>query len=156
MPARRLWSFRGAPTADNIFYRLCPSMLLVPLVLLATVATVIASQSIITGAFSMTRQAIQLGWMPRLPITQTSAEGYGQIYVGPVNWLLMLVTIGIDRRIWQVRQPGCRVRDRGVTNNAADDGAIIHGDAGDLRLEHRGGRRGGWRARGGGRRLCWL
>jgi KUP system potassium uptake protein len=85
----------GAPTADNIFYRLCPSMLLVPLVLLATVATVIASQSIITGAFSMTRQAIQLGWMPRLPITQTSAQGYGQIYVGPVNWLLMLVTIGL-------------------------------------------------------------
>lgn len=85
----------GAPTADNIFYRLCPSMLLVPLVLLATVATVIASQSIITGAFSMTRQAIQLGWMPRLPITQTSALGYGQIYVGPVNWLLMLVTIGL-------------------------------------------------------------
>jgi KUP system potassium uptake protein len=85
----------GAPTADNIFYRLCPSMLLVPMVILATVATVIASQSIITGAFSMTRQAIQLGWMPRLPITQTSAEGYGQIYVGPVNWLLMIVTIAL-------------------------------------------------------------
>jgi KUP system potassium uptake protein len=85
----------GAPTADNIFYRLCPSMLVVPMVLLATVATVIASQSIITGAFSMTRQAIQLGWMPRMPITQTSAQGYGQIYVGPVNWLLMLVTIGL-------------------------------------------------------------
>ena len=85
----------GAPTADNIFYRLCPSLLLVPLVLLATVATIIASQSIITGAFSMTRQAIHLGWLPRLPITQTSAEGYGQIYVGTVNWLLMLVTIGL-------------------------------------------------------------
>ncbi len=85
----------GAPTADNIFYRLCPSVLLVPMVLLATVATVIASQSIITGAFSMTRQAIQLGWLPRLSITQTSAEGYGQIYVGPVNWLLMVVTIAL-------------------------------------------------------------
>jgi KUP system potassium uptake protein len=85
----------GAPTADNIFYRLCPSLLLVPLMLLATIATVIASQSIITGAFSMTRQAIQLGWLPRMPITQTSASGYGQIYVGPVNWLLMLVTIGL-------------------------------------------------------------
>jgi KUP system potassium uptake protein len=85
----------GAPTEGNIFYRLAPSALLVPLVLLATVATIIASQSIITGAFSMTRQAIQLGWMPRLPITQTSAEGYGQIYVGPVNWVLMLVTIGL-------------------------------------------------------------
>src|SRR5581483_7300196 len=85
----------GAPTNDNIFYQLCPPNLLVPLVALATIATVIASQSIITGAFSMTRQAIQLGWMPRLPIVQTSAEGYGQIYVGVVNWLLMLATIGL-------------------------------------------------------------
>jgi KUP system potassium uptake protein len=82
-------------TADNIFYRLCPAPLLVPMIVLATVATVIASQSIITGAFSMTRQAIQLGWFPRLNITQTSAEGYGQIYVGPVNWLLMVVTIAL-------------------------------------------------------------
>ena len=85
----------GAPTDGNIFYRLCPPMLLTPLVVLATVATVIASQSIITGAFSMTRQAIRLGWLPRLKIKQTSAEGYGQIYVGAVNWLLMLVTLGL-------------------------------------------------------------
>ena len=85
----------GAPTADNIFFRLCPPVLLLPMVILATIATIIASQSIITGAFSMTRQAIQLGWMPRLPITQTSQAGYGQIYVGPVNWLLMLVTLGL-------------------------------------------------------------
>ena len=63
--------------------------------MLATVATIIASQSIITGAFSMTRQAIQLGWLPRLPIKQTSSEGYGQIYVGVVNWLLMIVTVGL-------------------------------------------------------------
>src|SRR5207302_6852744 len=53
----------GEPTSDNIFYRLCPSALLIPLVVLATIATIIASQAIITGAFSMTRQAIQLGWM---------------------------------------------------------------------------------------------
>jgi len=85
----------GAPTGDNIFFRLCPPVMLLPMVILATVATIIASQSIITGAFSMTRQAIQLGWMPRLPITQTSQSGYGQIYVGPVNWLLMLVTLGL-------------------------------------------------------------
>ncbi len=85
----------GAPTGDNIFYRLCPPMLLPALILLATVATIIASQSIITGAFSMTRQAIQLGWMPRLTITQTSAAGYGQIYVGVVNWLLMFATVGL-------------------------------------------------------------
>jgi KUP system potassium uptake protein len=85
----------GATISDNIFYRLCPSALLIPLVVLATIATIIASQSIITGAFSMTRQAIQLGWMPRLRITQTSAEGYGQIYVGAVNWTLMIVTCGL-------------------------------------------------------------
>jgi KUP system potassium uptake protein len=81
--------------ADNIFYRLCPSFLLLPLIVLATVATIIASQSIITGAFSMTRQAIRLGWLPRLTITQTSAEGYGQIYVSTVNWLLMIATIAL-------------------------------------------------------------
>jgi len=85
----------GAPTDGNIFYRLCPDVLLLPLIVLATVATIIASQSIITGAFSMTRQAIQLGWLPRLQIKQTSSEGYGQIYVGVVNWLLMIVTLGL-------------------------------------------------------------
>jgi KUP system potassium uptake protein len=86
-------ALRGESIANNIFYRLCPEPLLIPLVCLATVATIIASQSIITGAFSMTRQAIQLGWLPRLHITQTSERGYGQIYVGVVNWLLMAVTI---------------------------------------------------------------
>ena len=85
----------GAPTDGNIFYRLCPAPLLTPLIVLATVATVIASQSIITGAYSMTRQAIQLGWLPRLLIKQTSEEGYGQIYVGAVNWLLMIVTLAL-------------------------------------------------------------
>ena len=85
----------GAPITDNIFYRLCPALLLIPLVVLATIATIIASQSIITGAFSMTRQAIQLGWLPPMRITQTSAEGYGQIYVGVVNWLLMIATLGL-------------------------------------------------------------
>lgn len=85
----------GAPTADNIFFRLCPQGLLLPLILLSTIATIIASQSIITGAFSMTRQAIQLGWLPRLAIKQTSAEGFGQIYVGTVNWALAIVTAAL-------------------------------------------------------------
>ena len=85
----------GAPISENIFYALCPQSLLAPFVVLATVATIIASQSIITGAFSMTRQAMQLGWLPRLRITQTSALGYGQIYVGTVNWLMMIVTISL-------------------------------------------------------------
>jgi KUP system potassium uptake protein len=85
----------GSPTEGSIFYRLCPPVLLTPLIVLATVATIIASQSIITGAFSMTRQAIQLGWMPRFNIRQTSAEGFGQIYVGAVNWLLMITTVAL-------------------------------------------------------------
>jgi len=77
----------------NPFFDLCPAALQFPLVALATVATVIASQSIITGAFSMTRQAIQLGLLPRIYISQTSAESYGQIYVGFVNWALMALTL---------------------------------------------------------------
>jgi KUP system potassium uptake protein len=88
-------ALQGESIANNIFYRLCPAPLLIPLVCLATVATIIASQAIITGAFSMTRQAIQLGWLPRLHITQTSEKGYGQIYVGVVNWLLMTVTLAL-------------------------------------------------------------
>jgi KUP system potassium uptake protein len=79
----------------NPFFTLCPQVLQLALVLLATVATIIASQSIISGAFSMTRQAIQLGLCPRLHIVQTSAAGYGQIYIGFVNWTLMLLTLGL-------------------------------------------------------------
>ena len=85
----------GTKASDNIFFQLCPHALLIPMVVLATVATIIASQAIITGAFSMTRQAIQLGWGPRMHITQTSSAGDGQIYVGTVNWLMMIVTIGL-------------------------------------------------------------
>src|SRR6202011_111216 len=93
MPGRARSSSTGLrpPTISSIGY--VPSRCSFPFVVLATIATIIASQSIITGAFSMTRQAIQLGWLPRLQITQTSEKGYGQIYVGVVNWLLMLVTI---------------------------------------------------------------
>ena len=82
-------------TGSNPFFTLCPSSLQLPLVALATVATVIASQSIISGTFSMTRQAIQLGLCPRLYITQTSSQGYGQIYVGFVNWTLMALTLAL-------------------------------------------------------------
>ena len=85
----------GAPTDGGIFFRLCPEPLLLPMVIMATVATVVASQAVITGAFSMTRQAIQLGLLPRLRIIQTSAAGYGQIYLPAVNWLLMIGTLGL-------------------------------------------------------------
>jgi KUP system potassium uptake protein len=79
----------------NPFFLLAPGWAVYPLVALATVATVIASQAIITGSFSMTRQAMQLGWLPAVDIRQTSDEMYGQIYVPVVNGLMMVATIGI-------------------------------------------------------------
>jgi len=78
---------------DHPFYAMMPEWALVPTVLLATLATIIASQAVISGAFSMTRQAIQLGYLPRLTIRHTSALQIGQIYIAPVNWMLMVCTI---------------------------------------------------------------
>src|ERR1700675_1156481 len=77
----------------NPFFQIAPSWSIYPLVVLATLATIIASQAIITGSFSMTRQAMQLGWLPGVAIRQTSDRIYGQIYVPVVNWLLMFATI---------------------------------------------------------------
>jgi KUP system potassium uptake protein len=75
------------------FYHLAPSWGLYPLIILATAATIIASQAVITGAFSMTRQAIQLGQLPQLTVKQTSADTRGQIYLPVVNWILMTAAI---------------------------------------------------------------
>jgi KUP system potassium uptake protein len=88
-----LLSHPGA--TDNPFYRLAPQWALYPLVVLATAATVIASQAIISGAFSLTRQAIQLGFSPRMEIRHTSAREIGQIYIPEINWILMAATIGL-------------------------------------------------------------
>ncbi|MER1966404.1 potassium transporter Kup [Castellaniella sp. GW247-6E4] len=77
----------------NPFFLLAPGWGLVPLVCLATAATVIASQSVISGAFSVTRQAVQLGYWPRMVIQHTSAREEGQIYLPRVNWLLMLAVL---------------------------------------------------------------
>jgi len=77
----------------NPFFQIAPAWSIYPLVLLATIATIIASQAIITGSFSMTRQAMQLGWLPGVAIRQTSDRIYGQIYIPVVNWLLMVATI---------------------------------------------------------------
>jgi len=77
------------------FYALVPSWALIPMVLLATLATVIASQALITGIYSLTQQAIQLGFLPRLTIRHTSASHMGQIYVPAANWALMIATISL-------------------------------------------------------------
>jgi KUP system potassium uptake protein len=79
--------------SGNPFFLIAPAWSIYPLVALATVATIIASQAIITGSFSMTRQAMQLGWLPGVTIRQTSDRIYGQIYVPVVNWLLMVATL---------------------------------------------------------------
>ena len=79
--------------ARNPFYLLAPSWALIPLVVLSTLATVIASQAVISGAFSLTRQAIQLGYIPRMHIQHTSSAEQGQIYIGAVNWSLMVGVI---------------------------------------------------------------
>jgi KUP system potassium uptake protein len=80
----------GHPEAiQNPFYLLAPTWALYPLLILSTLATVIASQAVISGAFSITRQAIQLGYCPRMDIFHTSGDEMGQVYVPAVNWLLM-------------------------------------------------------------------
>ena len=77
----------------NPFYLLAPGWALVPLVILATLATVIASQAVISGAFSVARQAVQLGYLPRMVIVHTSGSAQGQIYVPFTNWVLFLAVI---------------------------------------------------------------
>ncbi|GHA80755.1 putative potassium transport system protein kup [Lysobacter bugurensis] len=84
----------GDPSAvDNPFYRAVPAWAQFPMLALATLAAAIASQAVITGAFSVTRQAIQLGYLPRLSIRHTSRETIGQIYVPSINWMLLGATI---------------------------------------------------------------
>ncbi|WP_157217265.1 potassium transporter Kup [Flavisphingomonas formosensis] len=83
----------AAVIIHNPFFLLAPDSLRLPLVILATMATVIASQAVISGAFSVTQQAIQLGFIPRLRITHTSASAAGQIYIPSVNWTLMVMVI---------------------------------------------------------------
>jgi KUP system potassium uptake protein len=84
-----------AKAAEQPFFLLAPDWALLPLVGLATAAAIIASQALISGAFSLTRQAIQLGYCPRLDIEHTSSHEMGQVYVPQVNWALMLSTIAI-------------------------------------------------------------
>jgi KUP system potassium uptake protein len=80
----------NAKAVENPFYLLAPTWAMYPLLILATLASVIASQAVISGAFSITRQAIQLGYCPRMKISHTSGQEIGQVYLPTVNWLLMM------------------------------------------------------------------
>ena len=94
--AGQIGNFLDAPDLKaNPFFKLAPDWSIYPLVALATLATIIASQAIITGAFSMTRQAMQLGYFPGVRIRQTSADERGQIYIPFVNWTMMAFTVGL-------------------------------------------------------------
>jgi KUP system potassium uptake protein len=84
---------RDPKAVDNPFFHLFPQGWLIPVVVLATMATVIASQAVISGAFSMTRQAIQLGFLPRMQVVFTSEHEAGQIYLPKVNWTLLLAVM---------------------------------------------------------------
>lgn len=113
MPIKRAWFFFVLPAlllnyfgqgallihnpeaSHNPFYLLAPSWALYPMVALATLATVIASQAVISGAFSVTRQAMQLGYLPRLDIQHTSEKAIGQVYLPAVNWLLLAAIVAL-------------------------------------------------------------
>jgi KUP system potassium uptake protein len=82
-------------TVENPFFLMAPSWALYPVVIIATMATVIASQALISGSYSLTMQAVQLGYSPRLDIQHTSAREKGQIYIPAINWALMLACIGL-------------------------------------------------------------
>ena len=82
-------------TRVHPFFHLAPDWALYPMVVLSTVATVIASQAVISGAFSLTQQAIQLGYSPRFEILHTSAHEKGQVYIPEINWMLMVATVGL-------------------------------------------------------------
>ena len=84
---------RVPSAAENPFYLMAPESLRLPMVALATVATIIASQAVITGAYSVVRQAIQLGLMPRLSVAHTSERAAGQIYIPSINWALMVLVV---------------------------------------------------------------
>lgn len=92
-----LAALAGVPLLDvgNPFFEMAPEPVLIPLVIIATLATIVASQALISGVFSVTHQGIQLGYLPRLTVVHTSSDMEGQVYVPQANWLLALACIGL-------------------------------------------------------------
>src|SRR3546814_15028624 len=89
--------------ADNPFFRMFPKMLLIPALVLATLAAIIASQAVITGAYSVTKQSIQLGFLPRMAVRYTSAREAGQIYMRGATFTLMVAVIVIGSALVRER-----------------------------------------------------
>ena len=107
---------------SNPFYLLLPEWSRVPMIVLATCATLIASQAVISGAFSVTRQVVQLGFLPRVDIRHTSAETIGQVYLPAVNWTLFVLVVGLCPRLRLVvrARHGLRHRRDGNTADRLD------------------------------------
>ena len=109
-------------TVANPFFLMIPGpeWMIYPVVALATAATVIASQAVISGAFSLTRQAVQLGYFPRMEIRQTSSREIGQIYIPVLNWILLVACVGLVIGFQLVE------RARGGLRRRRDDGHGVH------------------------------
>ena len=130
---------RDPEAARNPFYLLAPDWALYPLVVLATVAAVIASQALISGAFSLTRQAMQLGYCPRMEVVHTSAEEMGQIYLPGLNWMLLVGVIAAGAGLPLVQRAGGGVRHRGDGDDGHHHDADLRGGARALGREPGGG-----------------
>ena len=123
----------GHPAAiENPFYLLAPEWGLYPLVGLASLATIIASQAVISGAFSYTRQAIQLGYLPRLEVRHTSETEIGQVYVPRINYILLIAIIIVVAGLPVLRQSRRRLRHRGQRryDDHDDPGLSVHAQPG--------------------------
>ena len=116
---------------ENSFYRMVPEIMLMPLVVLATAATVIASQAVITGAFSLVRQAVQLGLLPRFEVRYTSETHAGQIYLPRVNRLLLIGVLAAGAAVPQLERIGLRLRHRRLHHHGR---RRHHGFRGDLEV----------------------
>ena len=126
---------------ENPFYRLVPETFLLPMVVLATAATVIASQAVITGAYSLVHQAIQLGLLPRLAILHTSASHVGQIYIPRVTVSLAARRPAAGRTVPHLQRARLRLRHRGRHHHGGGRAARFHRDLEALAA----GRCGKWR-----------
>ncbi len=135
--------------AVNPFYLMVPEPLLIPMVLLATCATVIASQAVISGAFSLTSQAIQLGFVPRMRIRYTSAAEIGQIYLPVINWILLALVIARGDLVQEIGKPGRGLRHCRDHDDADHPGPGRLHDAQRLEVEPGAG------GPAGRRSSCW-
>ena len=119
----------GAKVSNPFYDLVSGTPFLFPMVILATMAAIIASQALISGAFSLTHQAVQLGYLPRVSVVHTSHKHEGQIYIPEVNWLLMVVVRRAGVRVQVELEPGRGLRHRGDRHDGDHVVPVLPGDA---------------------------